>query len=114
MVIRTNPVTIFVTALVVILSGCAPESVPTSPTGVAPTQPPQVPSPTRVLEPFATHIRIRDGMTLVYVPAGQFEMGSNVDERARPVHTVTLDAYWIDQTEVTNKMFATILNEKGN
>lgn len=31
-----------------------------------------------------------------------------------PSHAVTLDAYWIDQTEVTNEMFAQFLNKKGN
>ncbi|MBU2645421.1 SUMF1/EgtB/PvdO family nonheme iron enzyme [bacterium] len=35
---------------------------------------------------------------MVLIPAGDFEMGSN-DEK--PVHTVTLDAYYIDKTEVT-------------
>jgi formylglycine-generating enzyme required for sulfatase activity len=47
-----------------------------------------------------------DGMTLLYVPAGEFIMGSdtgNSDEG--PVHTVYLDAFWIDQTEVTNAMY---------
>ena len=49
-----------------------------------------------------------DGMTMVYVPAGEFLMGSvegvgNDDEH--PQHTVYLDAYWIDQTEVTNAMY---------
>ncbi len=44
-----------------------------------------------------------DGMIEVYAPEGRFTMGSEVgltDEQ--PVHTVFLDAYWIDQTEVTN------------
>jgi formylglycine-generating enzyme required for sulfatase activity len=48
-----------------------------------------------------------DGATLVFVPAGEFKMGSeygNIDEQ--PVHTVFLDAYWIDRTEVTNAMYA--------
>jgi formylglycine-generating enzyme required for sulfatase activity len=48
-----------------------------------------------------------DGMTLLYVPAGEFTMGSDdgsSDEK--PVHTVTLDAFWIDRTEVTNKMYS--------
>jgi serine/threonine-protein kinase len=42
-------------------------------------------------------------MLMVYVPAGEFEMGSEggrSDES--PAHTVALDAFWIDQTEVTN------------
>lgn len=48
----------------------------------------------------------QDGMTLLYVPAGEFTMGSedgSSDER--PVHTVDLDAFWIDQTEVTVRMY---------
>ena len=56
-----------------------------------------------------------DDMTLVYIPAGEFEMGStsgNPDEA--PVHTVQLDGYWLDRTEVTNAMFASFLNSAGN
>ena len=44
---------------------------------------------------------------MVYVPEGAFTMGSNdsgySDET--PAHPVFLDAFWIDQTEVTNKMY---------
>jgi formylglycine-generating enzyme required for sulfatase activity len=48
----------------------------------------------------------KDGMTLLYVPAGDFIMGSNNDsEDEKPVHTVKLSAFWIDQTEVTNEMY---------
>jgi formylglycine-generating enzyme required for sulfatase activity len=52
---------------------------------------------------------------MVHVPAGEFEMGSTQghDDEA-PVHTVALDAFWIDQTEVTNAQFAAFLNEEGN
>ena len=47
-----------------------------------------------------------DGMTLLYVPAGEFTMGSEDGEAVeKPVHTVYLDAFWIDQTEVTNAMY---------
>jgi len=54
----------------------------------------------------------KDGMTLVYVPAGKFEMGSDSDyEDEAPAHTVNLDAYWMDKTEVTNLMFANFLNQ---
>jgi formylglycine-generating enzyme required for sulfatase activity len=48
-------------------------------------------------------------MILVYVPAGEFTMGSDSEESAldeRPVHVVYLDAFWIDRTEITNAMFA--------
>jgi formylglycine-generating enzyme required for sulfatase activity len=48
-----------------------------------------------------------DGMTLLYVPAGEFTMGSdNGGLHEKPVHTVDLDAFWIDKTEVTNAMYA--------
>ncbi|MDZ4160202.1 MAG: SUMF1/EgtB/PvdO family nonheme iron enzyme, partial [Anaerolineaceae bacterium] len=55
----------------------------------------------------STQVREADGMVQVYVQEGEFEMGSNDgywDEQ--PVHKVYLDAYWIDQTEVTNGMYA--------
>ena len=48
----------------------------------------------------------KDGMTLAYVPAGGFEMGRKAYQEDGPVHTVYLDAYWIDQTEITNVMYA--------
>ena len=52
-------------------------------------------------------ISAKDGMTLLYVPAGEFRMGSESgDSDERPVHRVSLDAFWIDETEVTNKMYA--------
>jgi serine/threonine-protein kinase len=54
----------------------------------------------------STRVSAKDGMTLVYVPAGNFVMGrGNGQEDEKPVHTVFLDAYWIDQTEVTNGMY---------
>jgi formylglycine-generating enzyme required for sulfatase activity len=54
-------------------------------------------------------------MVLVYIPAGEFEMGSEEgDSDESPVHTVYLDAYWMDQTEVTNAMYAAFLNDQGN
>ncbi len=56
-----------------------------------------------------------DGMRLAYIPAGTFEMGSNSgNPDEAPIHTVSLDAYWMDSTEVTNAMFANFLNATGN
>lgn len=43
-----------------------------------------------------------DGSTLIYIPAGDFSMGYGGDA---PVHTVMLDAYWVQQTKVTNRMY---------
>jgi formylglycine-generating enzyme required for sulfatase activity len=47
-----------------------------------------------------------DGMMLVFVPAGEFTMGSGDYSNEKPIHIVYLDSYWIDQTEVTNRMYA--------
>ncbi len=54
----------------------------------------------------STQIADEDGMVQVYVPAGDFQMGSNVGDVDEKNHTVRLDAFWIDQTEVTNAMYA--------
>ncbi|MBK9600371.1 MAG: SUMF1/EgtB/PvdO family nonheme iron enzyme [Anaerolineales bacterium] len=53
-----------------------------------------------------------DGATLVYVPAGEFIMGSD-DGKAdeKPVHKVYLDAFWIGETEVTNKRYEACVNQ---
>ena len=131
--IQNKPVPFLVIALLIILSGCRLESVPTAVTSVTLTQPTEASRPTPVLE--TSDIRNRDGMVMVYVPAGQFEMGmsdAQVDQALRacnevnddceqesfkseqPAHTVALDAFWIDQTEVTNMQFAAFLNEQGN
>lgn len=56
--------------------------------------------------------RPADGMVMVYVPAGTFNMGSDpaqdkgaeLDEQ--PQHAVTLTAFWLDRTEVTNALYA--------
>ena len=56
-----------------------------------------------------------DGIKMLYIPSGEFEMGSttgNLD--AGPIHMVRLDGFWLDSTEVTNTMFANFLNMAGN
>jgi formylglycine-generating enzyme required for sulfatase activity len=78
-----------------------------------------------------------DGMVLVYIPAGEFLMGGdeleiesvvancisqgtdpdicrNWHKNEVPQHSVYLDAYWIDQTEVSNGMFVDFLNDVGS
>jgi formylglycine-generating enzyme required for sulfatase activity/uncharacterized caspase-like protein len=53
-----------------------------------------------------------DGMTLLYVPAGEFTMGSDTgDPDEQPIQKINLDAFWIDQTEVTNKMYSLCVSE---
>jgi sulfatase modifying factor 1 len=56
------------------------------------------------------------GITLVYVPAGEFLMGSpdsGTYEDQKPQHRVYLDAYWIGQTEVTNAQFRQFIDAGG-
>ncbi len=63
-------------------------------------------------QPGATLTRpmTKDEMVMHYVPAGPFYMGSleGVGESIeRPQHVVTLDAFWIDETEVTRMHYGT-------
>jgi formylglycine-generating enzyme required for sulfatase activity len=75
--------------------------------------PPPAPDPALVVG--SSWNRPADGMVMMYVPEGEFLMGSDVgDPSEQPVHAVYLDAFWIDQTEVTNAMFARFLSEMGN
>ncbi len=81
----------------------APTSTPRPTSTATPTEPPPEPE---TLAAGDTRTRETDGMTLVYVPAGEFEMGSTEgDEDEEPVHTVALDAFWLDQTEVSVAQF---------
>jgi len=105
----------------------APADTPTA-------TPTDTPIPTRAHTP-TTRLREKDGMVEVYVPAGEFEMGSSDEEvdyalqlcneyyedcerswleDEQPVHDVTLDAFWIDRTEATNAQYAAFLNDQGN
>ncbi|MEA3351231.1 MAG: formylglycine-generating enzyme family protein, partial [Chloroflexota bacterium] len=70
------------------------------------------PPPTQTVTVIPTHelgdtqTRQTDGAVMVYVPAGEFLMGStegNDDEQ--PVHTVELDSFWFDKYEVTNGQY---------
>ena len=52
---------------------------------------------------------------MVWIPGGAFQMGSNgMNQSERPVHTVTVDGFWMDKYEVTNARYCPFLNEQGN
>src|ERR1043165_491651 len=54
--------------------------------------------------------RGRDGVPMVFIPAGPFTMGSNDGlPNERPEHIVTLDAYSNDQCEVTLSLYRKFL-----
>lgn len=53
-------------------------------------------------------------MVSVYIPAGSFKMGDNGDGRNDgPRHSVTLDAFWMNRTPVTNAMYALCVKAGG-
>jgi formylglycine-generating enzyme required for sulfatase activity len=54
-----------------------------------------------------------DGMPQMFIPAGTFRMGGldvHASDNEKPAHDVTLDAFWMDQLEVTNGMYALCVN----
>jgi formylglycine-generating enzyme required for sulfatase activity len=58
----------------------------------------------------STQVSSVDSMEMVYVPAGDFLMGSNDGaEDEKPQQKVNLDAFWIDKTEVIDAMYARCL-----
>ena len=90
------------------------------------------PTPAPVLDALGdTRTRPADGMVMVYVPQGEFRMGSTWEEaksaqqlcrqysggdavavcqasafaNEQPAHTVALDSFWLDRTEVTNSQY---------
>ncbi|MEO8326669.1 MAG: formylglycine-generating enzyme family protein, partial [Nitrospirota bacterium] len=82
------------------LPGCA--EVPPEP-----DKPPMPPSFT-TLPPTMTG---QDGAPMVLVPAGEFTMGARDDDKnarddERPAHPVYLDAFYLDQYEVTTSRYA--------
>lgn len=109
-----------------ILTACAKAAPITSPIPLSETPFPSTnittPQPTETIIPpptfgiGSTTISEKDGAALVYVPEGEFLMGANygpsdlygspsfIDNQPR--HLVTLNAFWIDQTEVTNQQYA--------
>jgi formylglycine-generating enzyme required for sulfatase activity len=82
-----------------------------APTGASsPSDTPTPMPPAPIPGVGATQTRSADGMTMVYVPAGTFPMGSAASDpdaqyEEKPQHQVTLDAFWIDRTEVTNAQY---------
>ncbi|MBN2549282.1 MAG: SUMF1/EgtB/PvdO family nonheme iron enzyme [Anaerolineales bacterium] len=92
--------------LPVIVESAAP-SIP--PTEAAPSTP--APGAMPAGQPGETRLSEVDGMAMVFIPPGQFMMGSSLMEMGSkedqtPRRTVTLDGYWMDRSEVTNAMYA--------
>ena len=82
------------------------------------------PTPEEHLDEF--RMRPKDGMREIYIPEGKFQMGSGeveiedaielcqqhyhicnrwYYERESPLHSVSLDGFWIDQSEISNAQY---------
>lgn len=88
-----------------------PTATPVPPTSTMTPEPTSTLTPTPTPSLGSTMTSEKDGMVLIFVPAGEFTMGSKLYADERPPHQVDLSAYWIDKTEVTNEMFAKYLND---
>lgn len=75
-----------------------------------------------VAHPFQPKETAPAGM--VWIPGGEFSMGCEDPRRkpfggpdsmadARPVHRVSIDGFWIDTTEVTNRQYAEFVEATG-
>ena len=65
-------------------------------------------------QPFTYTVNVETPEGMVLIPAGQFQMGSNDDEAQndeQPVHTVHIDAFFMDEHEVTNLEYKEFLLE---
>jgi len=103
-----------------------------APAAVEPTKAPEEaqPTETQALDPDSMRVAESDGMVQVFVPEGEFRMGSSEAELAAlrslcptceeeeladqsPQRTVFLDAFWMDQSEVTNAQFGKFVTQTG-
>jgi len=107
------------------------EAVTESPAPAESAESPPPAPPTVAVAPAAsiqTAVRPQDEATMVYVPEGEFLMGASEADLARvgaggppklaggdeqPQHPVFLEAFWIDQTEVTNAQYSNFVNLTG-
>lgn len=75
-------------------------------TQLAPTptlSPTPAPTPSPTPEPFVNET----GSLMIYLPGGLFPMGNDEGESdEKPAHTVNLPAFYLDETEVSNREYA--------
>jgi sulfatase modifying factor 1 len=126
--IKTNilPAIMLISIFIFILSACGQSAPPVAETSeatftLAPAPSTAVETPAKatstatIIPTPILGVGAKDGAILVYVPGGEFTMGSdshnNLDEH--PIHKVKLNAFWIDQTEVTNQLFSSFVRVTG-
>ncbi len=97
-----------------------PSATPTNtlpaPTRTSSPRPPSAtPTPNLTPEVGTTALSPADTMVLVFVPAGEFIMGSPGDDpqafgNEKPAHSESVASFWIDRTEVTNAQYQLCLS----
>lgn len=80
--------------------------------------PTETATPTPTVAAGATRVREMDGAVMVYVPAGEFAMGSASDDSQAydwevPQQRVKVAGFWIDRTEVTNGQYRKFMEAGG-
>jgi formylglycine-generating enzyme required for sulfatase activity len=121
--------TVVIVSLIVILQnlmGAWTNRIPQALTS-APTTTPAFASPstsvlTTTVAPIlastvVTKTNPKDGAVYVWIPPGEFTMGSSLTDTLenayeKPQHKVTLDGFWIMQTEVTNAQYKRCVDAK--
>ena len=122
---------IIASMVLVVSVACSPSVKEPTEEGIALVESPMVtdiyvPDPTATLTPTITPeptlgigskmVNPVDGAVLVYVPEGEFLMGSEDDDAwndEKPQHLVYLDAFWLYQHPVTNAQFAAFVDASG-
>jgi formylglycine-generating enzyme required for sulfatase activity len=103
---RTNGITLASILAVGLLLGSSVTSCSSqeAPSGRAPAGPPKLATPPQAGDRYTNP---KDGSVLVWIPGGEFTMGSNNgDDDEKPPHKVKVKGFWLGVHEVTNKQYA--------
>lgn len=75
----------------------------------------KTPSRTRALVHAANFSSSKEGNTaeMVFIKGGSFTMGSNEFEDSKPLHTVSVSSFLMDEHEVTNAQFSAFVKATG-
>jgi formylglycine-generating enzyme required for sulfatase activity len=98
----------FIVALVIVLTGVTLGTMLTM--KFEGPRPANKPTALGHMEP--THSASATG-NMAWIPGGEFQMGSTNSALESPPHSVTLDGFWIDRSEVTNGQFEKFTRATG-